>query len=1736
MSFLRNRLPVVLFLAALHFSTTPAQTSCTPMSVPYPQMGINIPDAVDLPWVNLWHQINPWHSTYNNGIEFGTDGWTTAGREHRFIAGADKPLTNYLCPAGVYKVSWKGNINQILYGGHPVTNGDESWGGVVQNLRANYPSAGYHYYELNYPRPPESIEFRINGHIEDVKIVRPGFELNDTRVIHPKYTDLLKPYTTIRFMPFLSTNAHMVNSEYECQGPSSVSWAERANPNTPAAVSAVQRKGGAWEFIVSICNELNKDAWINVPIVANDDYVRGLAKLFKENMKPSLKVNIELGNETWNTAGGFCCFRQIVNYHCGDDWGCHQRYPAKRLKQIVDLFAVPYGWSEINNRVRAILCGQIGYAADGHGWTIAAGLSYLEDSIGPGTARKYLYAVGAAPYFGPEGDNSSVTSMIDHSRHNIDSVIFGEYSDEYHTDSRQWMGNKLEGWLGQAGQYGLKLYCYEGGPDMDYTTGSGGIKDLAMRDPRMKDLCVNYWTKWYARYGYDAIFCFFLGAFNSGGLYTLGENMDTLSTRQAAMNQIMTSPAPSFDTTIRQVIPGPFEIRKVSAYWSGWDRDSLLNYRRGEVAQPNWHPGDKWSFAAAKNGTYRLAVRYSTGRAADIDIYVDGILKYPRSSWPTAASTGAWTDANGVILEFDLSYGVHVLRFEYRGMTDMALHQMRWTLTSETPPFAPQEVSGDISACLGNPAARYTVEIDQSVCTYEWDAAAITAAGGRLLPPSGGGGSVRTGQGTNTIYVDWSGVPEGSYNLRVRGSNDVGVSPWRTFTVTVGVCGFTMSPNPTCVGDTVTVTPRTPAGVTQWTWNFGPNATPYTLVRTDANPIKVVYAAPGDKAVSLTIRKADASTQAFINSIVVGSPVGGTATPTPASINRGSSSTITIAGYNGRIVRWQTSTNGGTSWSDLSTVDLPLSTGPLADTTRYRAVIVDGGCDEVYSSAAMVMVTNPAQPGAVQKDTTIAAGTSPGTLTLTGHGGTIVRWEQSTTAGTWTAVTNTAATYAPGTLTQTTAYRAIVRIDNVDYPSGQATVTVTPARPGRVERDTTIVSGATPGTLRLVDYDGTILRWERQILPSGAWTPISNTSATYAPGVLTQSTAYRAVVRIGTVERTSTAATVTVNEARAGYVDGDTTIAAGSNPGTLTLRDYSGTIVRWEYQLAPDTVWRAITNTAATYAPGVLTRTTRYRAVVQISGVSFNSVHATVTVNAVVLAQPVPVPDGGSYPQRVLTVRFAPSAQDSVRDIYFVVCAQQVPCPLTNAQLYRDSLVLDLAAGPKALRFEARPKPGREATYATSAVDSALYVYSPRVLGAPVPRPGSGTSLVDTVRVRFESTDQSRYRAIYYRVCADTVSCALDASTRLLYDSTAGILLDLSSGQRGLVFQAVPLPAYVSEYEQSVVRHALYQYRPEFAVSSAAYFDRNGDGRIDAARVVFNKPIATPPAQFSLSPPSGGTAVAVAPSRQSPTTFDADFQATPFGAVETGFAPGPYGRVVDATGLFASTAFTVADSVAPVVVSARYGMANEAVSGMYTDTLVVVFSEAVSVGGAQPFAYSGSISTLALTQVRVSGSTLTAVVQWPEGSRVGTPSTGDSLWISTMAGIDVADTRGVVQRNSMNRKVPIVVTTPPDFFRSVSGPVPFDPQKKQFVMVLRPNARVSTLLAGDRASVTVRDGLGNVVASGQFVRGEGELRWTWDGRNRDGRLVGQGTYVAQVSLTIGGRSSSMKTKIGVDRE
>ena len=82
-------------------------------------------------------------------------------------------------------------------------------------------------------------------------------------------------------------------------------------------------------------------------------------------------------------------------------------------------------------------------------------------------------------------------------------------------------------------------------------------------------------------------------------------------------------------------------------------------------------------------------------------------------------------------------------------------------------------------------------------------------------------------------------------------------------------------------------------------------------------------------------------------------PVGGTL----ASVNvcLGSSGTFTLTGQTGSIIRWESSTDNGSTWTNIVNNTISQSYTNVATTTKYR-VLLSNGCGSVYSTIGTVAV------------------------------------------------------------------------------------------------------------------------------------------------------------------------------------------------------------------------------------------------------------------------------------------------------------------------------------------------------------------------------------------------------------------------------------------------------------------------------------------------------------------------------------------------------------------------------------------------------------------------------------------------------------------------------------------------------------------------------------------------------------------------------------------------------------
>lgn len=247
--------------------------------------------------------------------------------------------------------------------------------------------------------------------------------------------------------------------------------------------------------------------------------------------------------------------------------------------------------------------------------------------------------------------------------------------------------------------------------------------------------------------------------------------------------------------------------------------------------------------------------------------------------------------------------------------------------------------------------------------------------------------------------------------------------------------------------------------------------------------------------------------------------VGGSVSPAAATVCAGSNSgTLALSGRTGNVVRWESSTDGGATWTPIANTTTTQNYVNLTASTRYRTVVQNGACTSATSAVAVVSVNTAGAGGAVSGPAQACFGGGDITLTLGGHSGSVVRWEYSDNGGgSWTSITNTSATLVTAAPPGPRLYRAVVQNSPcaVQYATPH-TVNPGPAPvAGQVSGSRTVCSLANGGTLTLTGQQGTVQKWQRSTNGGQSWTDIANTTASLTFSNLTASTLFRAQVGCG---------------------------------------------------------------------------------------------------------------------------------------------------------------------------------------------------------------------------------------------------------------------------------------------------------------------------------------------------------------------------------------------------------------------------------------------------------------------------------------------------------------------------------------------------------------------------------------------------------------------------------------------
>jgi gliding motility-associated-like protein len=346
----------------------------------------------------------------------------------------------------------------------------------------------------------------------------------------------------------------------------------------------------------------------------------------------------------------------------------------------------------------------------------------------------------------------------------------------------------------------------------------------------------------------------------------------------------------------------------------------------------------------------------------------------------------------------------------------------------------------------------------------------------------------------------------------------------------------------------------------------------------------------------------------FSFSQINGQSVGGITSGAATFCSTTNSGFVSVSGYTGSILNWQSSTDGGVTWSSIPNTTANQTYFNLAQTTCYQAVVQSGAFPPDTSSTVCITIYPASVGGTMSSGGTFCAGSGPGTITLTGYTGNILYWQYSTNGGsTWTTIANTTATEPYVNITTSTLYWAVVQ-NGPSCPtdtSTQSSFTIDPVTvPGIVSGAASVCSTSNAGILNLTGYTGSVLGWSYSTNSGTTWVPISNTTPLQSYLNLPVTTWYHAIVQSGSCPAdSSTTAIITVSPPTvAGTITGGGLFCGVPATGTLTLSGYTGSISNWISSTTSGASWSSIVNTTATETYTALPVTTWYSVIVQSGG------------------------------------------------------------------------------------------------------------------------------------------------------------------------------------------------------------------------------------------------------------------------------------------------------------------------------------------------------------------------------------------------------------------------------------------------------------------------------------------------------------------------------------------------------
>lgn len=374
-----------------------------------------------------------------------------------------------------------------------------------------------------------------------------------------------------------------------------------------------------------------------------------------------------------------------------------------------------------------------------------------------------------------------------------------------------------------------------------------------------------------------------------------------------------------------------------------------------------------------------------------------------------------------------------------------------------------------------------------------------------------------------------------------------------------------------------------------------------------------------------------------LNAQSIGGTTSGAATYC-SSINSGF---LSLTGFTGTILNWESSIDGGITWTNIGNITSTQSYFNLSLSTCYRAIVQNGAFPPDTSTISCITIFQPSNGGTIMGGGIFCSISDTDTLFLSGITGNVLNWQSSIDGGaSWTTIidTNTFLNYSG--IIVNTIYSAVVQ--NASCPldtSSFAVFTITPPSiGGTVTVDDTVCYLMNAGVLNLSGNTGIITGWISSIDGGLTWATISNTTSSQTYSSLTQTTTYAAIVQNGPCPAdTSSNAIITVLAPFPVSAGNDTTLF----PGASVILQGNGTGVP---------VWTPSTglNSSNIFKPiATPSLTTNYILTVTDSNGCINS-------DVVIITIILPTFNG------IITTLFTPNG-DGINDIWYIQNIENYP-------------------------------------------------------------------------------------------------------------------------------------------------------------------------------------------------------------------------------------------------------------------------------------------------------------------------------------------------------------------------------------------------------------------------------------------------------------------------------------------